>query len=150
MAIWNPKMDTSSGGRPASKPISGPFRRALRRARLTLRRCWQIISAPNDFLGIGVLLLLLLPFFVLLALGADLLAFLFGSVLRAIVSWSLLFTLLGLVLGLSIGGDAVLVMPVMAGVVGVLLGAVLGFLTGPIFRELPSHLDRKLLSQNEW
>jgi hypothetical protein len=57
--------------------------------------------------------------------------------------------LLGLVLGLSIGGDAVFVMPVMGALVGVTLGALLGFLTGPIFRELPSHLDRMLLSDND-
>src|SRR5262249_44746543 len=124
--------------------------RALHRARLTTRWCWQMISAPNDCLGLGILLLPLLPFILLLALSADVLAFMFGGFIRATVSWALLFMVLGLVLGLSIGGDSVLVMPVMAGLVGMLLGALLGFLLGPIFRELPTQLDRKLsVSPNE-
>jgi hypothetical protein len=88
-------MDTSPAGLTVLKPTPGPFKRALRRASLTVHRCCQIISAPNDFLGIGVLILLLLPFLLLLALSADVLAFVFGGVIRAIVSWSLQFTLLG-------------------------------------------------------
>jgi hypothetical protein len=87
---------------------------------------------------------LLLPLVVLLALTADLLAFLFGSVGRAVVSWAGLFTVVGLVGGLLIGGEAVAVLPVVMGVAGLFVGLVLGFLCGPIFRGLPEYFDRDL------
>lgn len=112
-----------------------PLKRSLRRAVLAAGCCWRVADALP-------VLLLLLPFIVLLALTADLLAFLFGGVGRATVSWTALFVVLGFVLGLVIGREAVAVLPVTMGVTGVLLGVVLGFLCGPIFQRLPERLDR--------
>jgi hypothetical protein len=86
---------------------------------------------------------LLLPFLVLLALTADLLAFLFGGIGRATVSWTAIFVVIGFVLGLDVGGESVTVAPLVFGVTGLLLGLTLGFLCGPIFRRLPEHLDRE-------
>jgi hypothetical protein len=98
------------------------------------------ISLP--FLGaVGILLL---PVLIFIAMTADILAACFGSVLRAVVSWTALFLAGGLIIGLVIGGDSLVVMPLVMGVTGLLLGLVLGFLCGPIFRDLPEDMDRKL------
>jgi hypothetical protein len=93
------------------------------------------------------LLLLLLPAAVLLALTADLLAFLFGGLVRAAVSWTAIFALVGLALGVFVGGEGLTVFPLMMAAGGLLLGLVLGFLCGPIFRELPAQLDRQLAAR---
>lgn len=87
---------------------------------------------------------MLLPFGVLLALSAELLAFLFGGIVRATISWTVLFVAIGLVLGIVVGGEGIAVLPVVMGVTGLLLGVTLGFLCGPIFRGLPVSFDREI------
>lgn len=132
-----------SGQSHAATEGEGPrptaWQRALSRAGLAVHRGLDAAGTVPLF---GPLLLLILPFVVLVALSADLLAFLFGGVGRAAVSWTLLFVVGGVVLGVVVGGDAVLVMPLMMGVAGLLLGLVLGFLCGRIFRHLPEFFDR--------
>ncbi len=118
------------------------LRRALKRAGRAAGRCWKAANALPGPLGAFVLLLL--PFSVLIALAADLLAFLFGSLGRATVSWTAIFLVLGLVLGLIVGGEALVLAPVMFGVVGLLVGATLGFLCAPIFQGLPDRLDQAI------
>jgi hypothetical protein len=123
------------GARPSA------LKRSLRRAAHAASRCWSAARAlPGT---VGGFLLLLLPFMFLLALIADLLAFLFGGVGRATVSWTLIFVVLGLVLGLVIGGEAVTVLPLTMGVTGLILGFTLGILCGPIVREMPEFMDRE-------
>ncbi len=131
-------------GEDGSRPPT-PLERSLARAGLAVRRCWSVADALP--IGLRVLmapLVVLLPFVVLVALSADLLAFLFGSVGRAVVSWTVLFIGVGLVVGLLIGGEAVTVLPVVMGVTGLLVGLVLGILCGRIFRGLPDYFDRHL------
>ncbi len=118
------------------------LQRSLRRAGKMARRCWRI--ADNLPREVVVFALLLLPFFVLFALTADLLAFLFGGMGRAIVSWTAIFALLGLALGLFVGGEAIAVLAITFGAGGFLLGLTLGFLCGPIFQKLPERLDQQL------
>jgi hypothetical protein len=138
------RLEDQSPASPAAEDKHRPptrFQRSLRRAGLAARRCWQAAGALPV---VGGFLLLLLPFIVLLALTADLLAFLFGGVVRATISWTAIFVVLGFILGLLVGGEAMTVMPLMMGVAGFLLGLVLGFLCGPIFQSLPEHFDRDL------
>jgi hypothetical protein len=119
------------------------LKRALRRAGLAAGRCWR--AAVELQMGLGIVPLLLMPFVVLLALSADLLALLLGGMVRATLSCTVSFVVVGIVLGYVVGGDAVAILPAVLGVAGLLLGIVVGFLCGPIFRSLPEQIDRRVI-----
>jgi hypothetical protein len=90
----------------------------------------------------GPYLAFLLPFILLLALLADVLAFLFGGFARATVSFAALFAAGGCILGLVSGGrQAAVFLSLLMGATGLILGLVVGLLCGRIFRELPDQFD---------
>ena len=140
MSLWGGPSETPLPAAEDKTRPATPLKRSLGRAVRTAGRCWKTACVLP---AVGGFLLLLLPFLVLLALTADLLAFLFGGIGRATVSWTAIFVVIGFVLGLDVGGESVTVAPLVFGVTGLLLGLTLGFLCGPIFRRLPEHLDRE-------
>ncbi len=125
--------------------------RGARRAGRTAGRFWRLLGSglPDDPLGItavlSLLLILVLPFAVLTAFLADLIALLLGGVIRCTLTFAALGASLAIALALAVGGaegGGMLMAAALAACGAGFAGLIVGFLAGPIFRKLPESMDR--------
>ncbi len=150
---------TPPGRRVPAKPDAGPPAEWGPRVRWRIRLLWTAWIRGSFFLMfrdlplVGLLHLLLVPV-ILLAVSAEALAWALGGTLRAMLSFGVLCFGLGLVMDVVLSaaagrpGDPMMI-GLTAGAGGAFAGLVVGFLAGPIFRELPAQLDRELLNWSQ-
>lgn len=124
-----------------------PLKRSLKRIGRAGQRWWEaaILVPPV----VEAIPLFTLPFAVLMAVIAEIMAFIMGSTYRSAIALSIIFALIGMHFSITEwGGIETWIVTVFA-LIGLSVGAFLGLLFGPIFKEMPEHVESHMIKTFE-